>query len=728
MITMNRRAFLRNVSIAGGGVMLGVTLGGCGGEVAPWPNQAAGVLQPNAFLQVRPDGSVVLAVHKAEMGQGVATGLATLVAEELEIDPLRLQIEFAEPHPDYNDKEYRSMITGGSASMRNNFDGMREAGAALREMLRQAAAATWGAALADCIAADGAVSLRDGSRSASYGDLATAAAKLPVPADIALKPASQWRRIGKHDARVDAVSKVDGSAQFALDLSLPGMLTAVLVRCPHFGGTLKGFKADRAQAVAGVRKVLEIDGAVAVVADGYWQASSAAALLEIEWDKGPLAGLDSAAITAAQRRLLAEETGRVVREDGEAPPADAVARSVSAEYRVPYLAHAPMEPMNAVASVTAEGAEVWAGNQAPDVLKSLVARRLEIAPEKVRVHSTYLGGAFGRRTYMEFALEAVALSRATGAPVKVVWSREDDMRHDHYRPAAMAAMRADIGADGKLLGWDARVVAPPVMNTLVGVVLPVMLPRWAPLGVGAAVEPLVAKYDPNLTEGVDSLPYALPYVRVEGLVSDPGIPVGVWRSVGHSQNAFFSECFVDEVAHALGQDPVRFRLERLPADSPVRSALELLVARGGWGSAPEGVYQGIAVHQSFGTVVAEQAEVVIEDGRPRLRRVVCAVECGVAVNPDVVRMQVESAVVFALSAALHGEITIRDGAVEQGNFDAYPVLRIDGCPEIEVHIVASERPPSGIGEPGVPPLAPALANAIFAATGERLRELPLRLS
>ena len=727
MMTMNRRAFLRNVSIAGGGVMLGVALGGCGGEPAPWPNQAPGVLQPNAFLQVRPDGSVVLAIHKAEMGQGVATGLATLVAEELEIDPLRLQLEFAEPHPDYNDKEYRSMITGGSASMRNNFDGMRAAGAALREMLRQAAAATWGAALADCIAADGAVSLRDGSRSASYGELATAAAKLPVPADVALKPPGEWRRIGKHDARVDAVAKVDGSAPFALDLSLPGMLTAVLVRCPHFGGTLKSFKADKAQAVPGVRQVLELNGAVAV-AEGYWQASGAAALLEIEWDKGPLAGLDSAAITAAQRRMLAEETGRVVREEGEAPAAGTVARSLSVEYRVPYLAHAALEPMNAVASVTAEGAEVWAGNQGPDVLKSLVARQLEIAPEQVRVHSAYMGGAFGRRTYMEFALEAVALSRATGAPVKVVWTREDDMRHDHYRPAAMASMRADIGADGKLLGWDARVVAPPVMNTMVGVVLPVMLPQWAPLGVGSVIEPLVAKYDTSLTEGIDSIPYAMPYVRVEGLVSDPGIPVGVWRSVGNSQNAFFTESFVDELAHELGEDPVRFRLERLSADSRVRGALELLVARGGWGSAPEGVHQGIAVHESFGTVVAEQVEVALVNGAPVVRRVVCAVDCGVVVNPDVVRMQLESAVVFALSAALHGEITIRDGAVVQGNFDDYPLVRIDACPEIEVHLVASERAPSGIGEPGVPPLAPALANAIFAATGKRLRELPLRVS
>ena len=728
MMPMKRRTFLRNVSIAGGGVVLGVTLGGCGGETIPWPNREEGVLQPNAFLQLRPDGSVVLTVHKAEMGQGVATGLATLVAEELEIDPLRLELEFAEPHPDYKDREYRSMVTGGSASMRNNFDGMREAGAALREMLRQAAASTWGVALADCIAADAAVSLRDGSRSASYGDLAVAAAKLPVPGDIALKQPGEWRRIGRHDARVDAVSKVDGSAQFALDISLPGMLTAVLVRCPHFGGTLKGFKAERARAVAGVRQVLELDGAVAVVAEGYWQARSAAALLEIEWDKGPLAGLDSAAITASQRRMLAEESGRVVREDGAAPAAGVVARSLAAEYRVPYLAHAALEPMNAVASVTADGAELWAGNQAPDVLQGLAARLLEIAPEKVRVHSTWIGGAFGRRTYMDFALEAVALSRALGAPVKVIWSREDDTRHDHYRPAAMAAMRADFGADGKLLGWDARIVAPSVMTTMVDVMLPVMLPQWAPLGVGTVVKPLAAKYDPMLTEGVDSIPYAMPYLRVEGLVSDPGIPVGVWRSVGHSQNAFFSESFVDEVAHALGEDPVRFRLERLPVDSRVRGALELLVARGGWGSAPEGVYQGVAVHESFSSVVAEQVEVVMENGAPVVRRVVCAVDCGVVINPDIVRMQLESAVLFALSAALHGEITIRDGAVMQGNFDDYPLVRIDACPEVEVHFVATERAPTGIGEPGVPPLAPALANAIFAATGKRLRELPLRLS
>jgi len=431
---------------------------------------------------------------------------------------------------------------------------------------------------------------------------------------------------------------------------------------------------------------------------------------------------------SGQRRVLAEETGRVVREDGEEPAAGTVARSLSAEYRVPYVAHAALEPMNAVASVTASGAEVWAGNQAPDVLQGLVARLLEIEPQNVRVHSTYIGGAFGRRTYMEFALEAVALSRAVGAPVKVIWSREDDTRHDHYRPAAMASMRADFGDDGKLLGWDARVVAPSVMNTMVGVMLPVMLPRWAPLGVGSVIEPLVARYDPTLTEGVDSIPYTMPRVRVEGLVWDPGIPVGVWRSVGHSQNAFFSEGFVDEVAHALGEDPVRFRLSRLPADSRVRGALELLVAKGGWGSAPAGIYQGIAVHESFGTVVAEQVDIALENGAPVVRRVVCAVDCGVVINPDVVRMQLESAVVFALSAALHDEITIRDGAVVQGNFDDFPLVRIDASPEVEVHFVVTDRAPSGIGEPGVPPLAPALANAIFAATGKRLRDLPLRIS
>lgn len=725
MTVLGRRSFLRNASIAGAGLMLVFTLDGCGRTAGtPWPNRRNDALQPNAFLQLLPDGTVVLAIPKAEGGQGVMTGLATLVAEELEVDPLALRCEHAEPHPDYIDPEYRSMLTGGSNSLRTNFDRLRLAGATLREMLRQAAAREWQVPLAECIAANGSIHLRDGSRRASYGELVTVAATLEVPRDVPLKPREQWRLIGRHDARVDAASKVDGSARFAIDVVVPGMLTAVLVRCPHFGGRLRSCDASQALGMNGVQRVLEFETAVAVVADGYWQAREAAGKLALEWDKGALAGLDSAAITAAQRARL-DEHGRVVRDEGDAPDPGRIAHTLSAEYRVPYLAHATMEPMAAVASIGDGRAEVWAGNQGPDVLQAMVARRLGMARSAVRVHSMFAGGAFGRRTYMEFVLEAVEIAAVMGVPVKLIWSREDDMRHDRYRPAALAAMRADFDADGALLAWEARIVSPSVVAGMVPLIAPLLLPDMIPPGVARPVEWLAAPRDPMNTEGASGIPYQLPYVRIESLLHDPGIPTGVWRSVGNSQNAFFSESFVDEVAHALGEDPLAFRLLRLPLDSPERRTLELVAEKTNWGNPAPGVFQGVAVLQSFHTTVAEVVEVEMVDGLPRVRRVICAVECGTVVNPDIVRMQLESGVVFALSAALHGEITIRDGAVEQGNFDDYPILRISECPVIESHFVASDAPPTGIGEPGVPPLAPALANAIFAATGHRIRELPI---
>jgi CO/xanthine dehydrogenase Mo-binding subunit len=362
------------------------------------------------------------------------------------------------------------------------------------------------------------------------------------------------------------------------------------------------------------------------------------------------------------------------------------------------------------------------------VLQGLLARALSLPKEQVRVHSTLLGGGFGRRVMLDFVVEAALVSRAAGAPVKLVWSREDDMRHDWYRPAALARGKVEIGADGQILDWEHRVVAPSIMALMMASLAPAVLPQWVPDGVTTPIKALLRRDDDTMYEGIAELPYAVPHLRVEALHYDPGVPVGVWRSVGHSQNAFFAESFVDEVAHALGEDPLEFRLKRLPADSRHVKVLQAAAAAAGWGKAPAGRFQGIAVHESFHTVVAEVVELSLADGKPRIERVICAVDCGIAVNPDVVRSQVESAVVFALSAALHGAITIRDGAVEQGNFDDYPVLRIDECPVIETVIVASEAPPSGIGEPPTPPLAPALANALFAATGDRQRTLPLKLA
>jgi len=728
MIAVDRRGFLRLVTMAGGGLALGIALPGCGSKPEHWPNAQADAFQPNAFLQLRPDGRIVLAVHKAEMGQGVTTGLATLVAEELEVDPLSLEIAFAEPHADYKDPEFDMMITGGSASLKVSWMPLREAAATMRELLLQAAAALWGVTAADCVAEDGAVRLRDGSKQVTYAELADAAAKLPLPASPPpLKPPSDWRRIGSFDTRVDAREKVDGTARFALDVQLPGMLTAVLLRCPHFGGSLKQFDGAKAAASPGVRLVTACAGGVAVVADGYWHARQAAGLVEVEWDKGPQAGLDSAAIAARQAQTLDAHDGQLLRESGERSSAP-VARTVEAEYRVPFLAHATMEPMNAVATVQGDHAEIWAGNQAPDVLQGLVARELDIPVANVKIHTTLLGGGFGRRAMLDFAVEAALVAQAAAAPVKLVWSREDDMRHDWYRPAALARSKVELDAAGNILAWEQRVTAASIMAQMMPVLGIAMLPQWMPESVMTPVAALIRNYDEAIGEGVAELPYELPYIRVEAQHSDSGVPVGVWRSVGHSQNAFFAESFVDEVAYALGEDPLAFRMRRLPAGSRHAAVLQRLAAAADWGKPPTGHFQGVALHESFGSVVGEVVELSLADGTPRIERIVCVVDCGIVVNPDVVRMQAESAIVYALSAALHGRITVADGAVEQGNFDDYPVLRLHECPPIEVHIAASDNAPSGIGEPPTPPLAPALANALFAATGRRQRELPLALA
>jgi isoquinoline 1-oxidoreductase/isoquinoline 1-oxidoreductase beta subunit len=723
-----RRGFLRLVAGVSGALTIGVSFGGCNQNQAPWPNRLSDAFQPNAFLQILPGGEIVLTVHKAEMGQGVMTGFATLVAEELEVDPGSMRFDFAEPHPDYVDpaSPYPIMVTGSSRSLRDAFERLREAGASARQMLLGAAAASWGVEVTDCVASEGRVRLADGSRSASYGELAPLAASQPLPQEVTLKAASEWTRIGRYDQRVDAAEKTDGSAVFALDVQLPGMLTAVLVRCPYFGGRLGRVDATRARALPGVRSVIELEQGVAVLADGYWQARRGADALEIEWEPGTVRPADSGGILAEQRRLLDDDDALTVREEGERD-AGAATQVLEADYFVPYLAHATMEPMNAVAHVRPDGAEIWAGNQAPDMARNLVARMLGLSPDRVRVHSTYLGGGFGRRAVLDYVLEAAAVSRAAGVPVKLIWSREDDMRHDYYRPAAASRFRAEISETGELQAWMHRIVAPSIMARMIRDSGGAMLPRWVPEGVLAPVGAFIRSRDESSFEGAKEMPYAVPYLRVDYRQWDPGVPIGVWRSVGHSQNAFFVESFVDEVAEAIGQDPLEFRLSRLAPDSRLAGVLRLAAERAGWGRELADRFRGIAAHESFDSFVANVIEVSVAGDEIRVHRVVSAVDCGTVVNPDVVRMQMESAVVWALSAALKGEITLRDGAVEQANFDTYPVLRIDECPLIEVHIVPSSEAPTGIGEPGVPPVAPAVANAVSAATGRRLRSLPLRL-
>jgi isoquinoline 1-oxidoreductase beta subunit len=574
-------------------------------------------------------------------------------------------------------------------------------------MLIAAAARTWQVDAAACRSANGKV-LGPAGQSLGYGELATLAATLPVPEHPPRRPAADYRYIGKPTPRVDNVAKVTGRAQFGIDVSLPGLLTAVVLRPPQFGGALDSFDAKAAERLPGVRAVVAIDSGVGVIADGYWQARRAAQKVTVRWRPAALA-LDDAGIAAALEAALAQPAS-AARRDGDVEAAlGAAGKTIEATYRLPFLAHACMEPMNATAHVHQGRCEIWAPTQGQTRARDAAAELLGMPRERVTVHTTYLGGGFGRRFEVDFVLEAVALSRAAQAPVKVIWSREDDLAHDFYRPAALHRLRAALAA-GAPSAWQQRIASPSIERRL--------NPRSIKDGV-----------DRSVVEGARDLPYAIPNVAVECALVDVGVPVGYWRSVGSSGNAFVVESFVDELAHAAGEDPVAFRRRLLAGQARHRGVLELAAARAGWGQPlPQGRARGIAVHASFGSYVAQGVEVERARGAPRVRRVVCAIDCGRYVNPDQVAAQMEGGIVDALSAALYGEVPIADGAARLGNFESYPLLRLDGMPQIEVHIVPSAAPPGGCGEPGVPPLAPALANALFALTGERQRSLPLRLA
>lgn len=719
-MSLSRRQFLKSSAVAGGGLVLAMHLSGC--QQKPYPQSLPDDFRPNAFVQVTPSGEVFFHLHKAEMGQGVYTGLTTILAEELRVDPNNIQVLFAEVHPEFKDPEFQLMTTGGSTSVKNSYDILRRAGATAREMLVAAAAARWQTDAASLTVADGTVS--GNGQTASYGELAAAARQQPVPSEPRLTDPSQFRYIGRFDKRLDARSKVDGTARFGIDVQQPDALTAVIVRCPHFGGSWKEYDAALARSVQGVQEVVELPHGIAVVADHYWSARKAADALKITWDKGPLAGVSSDTILAEQRRLMSEGEARMVEQRGEAVTGD---DWIEAEYHAPYLAHATMEPQNCVADVREGRVDVWLGNQGPDTIQDAVSRALEIPREQIVVHNAMLGGGFGRRIMPDAAVEAVLISRQIQRPVQLIWSREDDTQHDFYRPAALSKFRARLD-QGRVLSWQNRIVSPSLAGNLMPVFMRAAMPEWLPNGMINAVAGWMSGGSPFAVEGAADQPYQSRHFQMEHVSYDPQVPIGFWRSVGHSYNAFFVEGFVDELAHAAGADPVAFRLQNLAADAPERAVLERAAEAANWGNPPAGRHQGVAVHTSFGSTVAEVVELSVEEGRIKLHKVVCAVDCGQVINPDIVTAQVESAVVFGLTAALYGDIRIEDGAVKQSNFHDYPMLRMNEMPEIEVHILPVDRAPAGIGEPGVPPAAPALANAIFAATGQRLRNLPLKLS
>lgn len=708
----SRRDFCKNGALLGTGLVLGFYLPGCQKkEIIP---PATGPFKANAFIQIAPDETITFFINKSEMGQGVYTSLPMLIAEELEVDWQKIKVEAAPVAPEYNHTQWGNLQgTGGSTSIRSTFDQLRSAGAAGRTMLIQAAAQIWGVPPESCKAEAGKVIHPKGEKSLSYGVLVGAAAKLQPPQQAPLKQAASFKIIGKPRPRLDTPAKVNGTAEFGIDVKRPNLLTAVVARPPVFGAKLKDFNAEATKAVPGVKEVVVVDSGVAVVAENFWAAKLGRDALKTVWDEGSLAKLDSAA-QGKEYQALAQKPGLVATNLGDAAAALAAAtKKIEAIYEMPYLAHAPMEPLNCVADVRADSCEIWVGTQMQTLDRNAAAEVTGLPPEKVTLHTTFLGGGFGRRAVGDshFVREAVQVAKAMQAPVKVVWTREDDIRGGYYRPRAYHTVRASLGEDNLPVAWQQRIVCQSIV-------------KGTPFEGGMMKEGI----DKTAVEGIADLSYAVPNLQVEYQMAPAGVPVLWWRSVGHSFTAFVKECFIDELANAAGQDPLAFRKQLLVEHPRQVALLDLLAEKAGWGKPEKAATQGLAIHESFGSIVAQVAEVAVEDGKIRVKRVVCAVDCGQTVNPDTIVAQMESGIYFGMAAALHGAITFKNGRVEQSNFHDYPMPRLAEMPAVEVHIMPSKEKPGGIGEPGVPPIAPAIANALFAATKTRLRSLPLNLA
>jgi isoquinoline 1-oxidoreductase beta subunit len=691
LLNVSRRQFLQASVVGTTGLILGISY-------RPARAGTASRFQPNAFLAIAPDGQVTIWVARSEMGQGVRTALPQIVADELEADWSQVRVEQALAEPKYGD-----MGTGGSDSVRSSYLPLRKAGASARVMLVTAAAKRWGVAPSACHAESGAVVHPASSRRLTYGELVEEAARLPVPAAPKLKDPSQFRYIGKPMPRVDIPAKVTGSAVFGIDVRIPKMLVATVLRCPVLGGKLARVEDAAALAVPGVRRVLPLDAGVAVVADATWPALRGRKALVVQWDEGPHAKLNQAQLWSSAEEAV-RRPGATARREGDVAHALAgPGRTHEANYQAPFLAHLTMEPQNCVADVRADGCDVWAPTQVPDEARALVGKLLGLAPERVVVHTTFLGGGFGRRLEVDYVTEAVQLSKAVGAPVKVLWTMDDDFAHDFYRPLSAHQLKGALDARGEPVAWLHRLCVP-----------------------SRAPERFKDGINRGAMQGALQVPYAIPNLEVQFTALGSPVQLGAWRSVAHSYNAFAVESFIDELAHLAGKDALAFRRRLLTASPRHLRVLDLVAEKSGWGKPlPPGRARGLAVHASFGSVVAQVAEVVAEKDGFRVERVVCAVDCGTVVNPNTVEAQVQGGVTFGLSAALREAITIDGGRTVQTSLVEYGPLRMRDAPSVEVHIFPTAEPPGGIGEPGVPPVAPAVANAVFAATGKRLRRLPL---
>jgi isoquinoline 1-oxidoreductase beta subunit len=704
----DRRSFLASIAAVGGSLALGFEI--------PFDTRAVqasvGSREITAWIVIEPDETVIIRVAKSEMGQGSFTALPMLVAEELECDWSKVRAEFAPPHENRKrNRVWGNMSTGASRSISASQNELRRAGATARAMLIAAAATRWNVPMTECTAAQGVITHGLSGRSVTFGAIAAAAADMKPPTQVALKDPKDWKLIGTRQRRLDVPDKIAGKPIYAIDVQLPNMLCAAIVQCPVFKGTLKAVDDTGLAGMKGIRQVVKLPDAVAVVADSWWRAKKAAEALPVTWDFGHNSEVSSGTIRAQVKAGLSADDARIGRTDGDVDHAlgQAVKR-IEADYEVPFLGHATMEPQNCTAHVTADLVEVWAPTQDGETALAIAADAAGMSPDKVVIHKMMLGGGFGRRgIFQDFVRQAVLIAKAVGQPVKLVWTREEDIRHDFYRPVAMARMIAGLDANGMPIAWKIRTSGQSII---------------------AAVSPRVMQFgvDRNFLQGLlEDMPYEVPNYLVDFAMRNSHVPVGVWRSVNHSQNAFFKESFVDEMAFAAGVDPYLFRRKLLAKKPRELAVLEAAAKQAGWGaSLPSGTFRGMALHNSQSSVCAQVVDASVGvDGKVRVHRVVSAIDAGHVVNPLTIELQTESAVVFGLTAALYGEITIKDGRVEQANFHDYPMLRLAEMPQVETVIVPGDGW-GGVGETAVPPLAPALCNAIFAGTGKRIRSLPIK--
>lgn len=712
-IDLSRRKFLQSSAVVGAGLIIGIPLSLHKALAADAP-AAAKLPAPSAFLKVGSDNRITVLLAHSEMGQGIWTTLPMLIAEELECDWQQIEVQHAPAAPVYAHTAWGVQGTGGSTTTWSEFDRYRQAGAMAKSLLISAAAQKSKMQESDCKAENGKVIC--GKKSFTFGELADAAAKLPTPTEVKLKDPKNWTRIGKPTKRLDTPEKITGKAKFGIDIQFDGLLTAVVARSPTFGGKVKSFDASAAKKIKGVRQVVQVPSGVAVVADHYWAARQGRDALKIEWDRGPNANISTDELRK-QFQALSKKHGATAQQAGDVDKALKESKDVlEMEYHVPYLAHAPMEPLNCAVKIGKDSCEIWTGTQFQTIDQATAAKILGLKPEQVTLHTTFLGGGFGRRAnpVADFVAEAVHVAKAANAPVKTVWSREDDIHGGYYRPMYVQRIRVALDKSGLPQAWDHQLVGQSILT-------------------GTPFESSAVKdgVDHSSVEGVAGSPYlkAVPHHRVGLHSPNPGVTVLWWRSVGHSYNGFIMESVIDELAKKAGKDPLAYRRALLSNSPRHLATLNLAAEKAGYGKKlQKGHAHGIAVHESFGSFVAQIAEVSVENKQIKVHKVTCAIDCGIAVNPEGIQAQMESGVAYGLAAALYSKLTIKNGEVQQSNFHDYVVLKLNEMPVVETFIVDSKERSGGVGEPGTPPIAPAVANAVAALTGKRLRELPLNLS